>query len=400
MSSSDLFISPKASPGYIPESSESSLEARPLSESACFLFDGSSSQKYNEGLYQNYSQWFRNDSSLYHKSEMRLCGIDAGVVNPSNRHPLDSSDLECKERLSGSSFFPFGKNSDASDNDSNECHRFKDIFDENVRRVANESIYCKPSNSKISPDALLEHHIARPELVTCKNNLSPKVTSRSPDKVVYSGGKPISRQRAKAGRMFFVTVTFDYQVMMADKFIILSNMYMSNNTIVSYCIASEQCEKSEKAVSHIHSFFEFQDPVFILEICKYLREIYVHCRLDIQPCRSKKSCLKNITKKVKNVTFEQSFHLQSNNKTKWIKTPGEQGKYLVEIPLWDTSDVQNLPSTQWWQKVNKKARFLSSSLSDPLFNQSNILLKSILDRLKKTKDVVKRWRWAHGQLGS
>ena len=77
--------------------------------------------------------------------------------------------------------------------------------------------------------------------------------------------------------------------------------------------------------------------------------------------------------------------MQSNNNTKWIKTPGEEGKYLVEIRMWDTADLKKIPSDQWWQKVNKKVKFVSSSSTDPVLIATNNLMKLALDRIKKNK---------------
>lgn len=136
----------------------------------------------------------------------------------------------------------------------------------------------------------------------------------------------MSRQRATAGRMFFITVTFDYEVTVADKFILLSNMHLSDNPTVSYCLSCEKCDKSEKAISHIHCFIEFTHPIFILEICTYLREVYFNCRLDIQPCRSKKSCLKYVSKddvnlltnvKTSSLHFNCQCHIWASNTIKF-----------------------------------------------------------------------------------
>lgn len=105
--------------------------------------------------------------------------------------------------------------------------------------------------------------------------------------------------------------------------------------------------------------------------------------------REFKCILKNKSeKKKKNTKFEQSFHLLSNDKKKYIKTPGEEGKHLIEIRVWDTQDIKNVPSEQWWTKINKKGRFLTSSSSDPLYISTNKILKSSLEKIKKTKGVT------------
>ncbi len=93
-------------------------------------------------------------------------------------------------------------------------------------------------------------------------------------------------------------------------------------------------------------------------------------------------------KKIKNDKFEQSFNFKTNDETKFLKTPGEKGQYLVEIKIWDTKDIRKTPSDQWWRRINKKVRFLLSSSSDPLFSATNNILKLGFDRIKKIKNLT------------
>lgn len=58
---------------------------------------------------------------------------------------------------------------------------------------------------------------------------------------------------------------------------------------------------------------------------------------------------------MKNVKFEQSFNLYCNNKTRYLKTLGKDGLFLVDIRMRDTHDIKN---EQWWQKINGKGKFL------------------------------------------
>lgn len=92
--------------------------------------------------------------------------------------------------------------------------------------------------------------------------------------------------------------------------------------------------------------------------------------------------------KVTNSKFEQTFNLQSNNKINYLKTPGENGQFLVEIKLWDTKDLKKIPSDQWWTKVSKKGKFILLSSSDPLFISINNVFKLGFDRIKTTKGVL------------
>lgn len=87
--------------------------------------------------------------------------------------------------------------------------------------------------------------------------------------------------------------------------------------------------------------------------------------------------------------FEQSFHLLSNEEKQWIKTTGEEGKYLIEIKVTDTKDLKKIPSDEWWKKVCKKAVFLASSSSDPLYVATNKILKDAFYQINKTKNKCK-----------
>lgn len=77
MSSSVLFISPPVSvDGIVEETSSSSAENVHVNSPPCDLFDNTNSSRFNEGLYNNYSQWFRNDTSPYHKQEVNISGVE------------------------------------------------------------------------------------------------------------------------------------------------------------------------------------------------------------------------------------------------------------------------------------------------------------------------------------
>lgn len=48
--------------------------------------------------------------------------------------------------------------------------------------------------------------------------------------------------------------------------------------------------------------------------------------------------------KIKNIIFEQSFSLQSNNKTKYLKTFGENGRCMIKFKMLDTENIKKIPS--------------------------------------------------------
>lgn len=61
-------------------------------------------------------------------------------------------------------------------------------------------------------------------------------------------------------------------------------------------MAQEICSKSENYETHIHCFVEFTIPILLSDLGEYLRNLYCYQHLDIQPCRSKKSCLRYVSK--------------------------------------------------------------------------------------------------------
>ena len=101
--------------------------------------------------------------------------------------------------------------------------------------------------------------------------------------------------------------------------------------------------------------------------------------------KSKKS--KN-SKKVKNTKFEQKFEILKDGTRKWVKTPGEEGSYLIEEKLTQTADIKHELSDNWWRKVSRKVTVLASSPQDPLFVVTNDLFKLALDKIKNAKDVA------------
>lgn len=62
------------------------------------------------GLHENYSQWFKNDKSPYHGSEMNIAGCSYKVDSIHNKRINNEVDLLCTDNIdTGSSFFSFDK---------------------------------------------------------------------------------------------------------------------------------------------------------------------------------------------------------------------------------------------------------------------------------------------------
>lgn len=97
--------------------------------------------------------------------------------------------------------------------------------------------------------------------------------------------------RKKPGHLFFVTVSLEtyYEECRADFLSLFDDL-------VSYCIALEESLVSNKVNWHIHAFLEFRESIFVVDLCEYIRSVFLDCRVDCQPCRSKRNCLKYISK--------------------------------------------------------------------------------------------------------
>ena len=70
---------------------------------------------------------------------------------------------------------------------------------------------------------------------------------------------------------------------------------------------------------------------------------------------------------------------------KRVKTPGEEGSFLIEVKLTQMADIKHEISDNWWQKVSRKVTVLASSPQDPLFVATNDLFKSALNTIKNNQ---------------
>ena len=70
--------------------------------------------------------------------------------------------------------------------------------------------------------------------------------------------------------------------------------------LVSYCISIEASNTSSAVSYHVHAFLEFESKLFISDLRQWVEVVLnasdekIH--FDLQPCRSRKSCLKYISK--------------------------------------------------------------------------------------------------------
>lgn len=85
--------------------------------------------------------------------------------------------------------------------------------------------------------------------------------------------------------------------------------------LLSYCIAKENSDTSEKVSYHIHCWLNFLEDINCVEIRELLEIYFPDCNYDIQPCRSSRNTLKYISKEDKHLltnvsTSKLSFNYQ------------------------------------------------------------------------------------------
>lgn len=99
-------------------------------------------------------------------------------------------------------------------------------------------------------------------------------------------------QRRKPGKKFFVTVSLETFV--GDERLDFYSYFEDN--LVAYCISIERSSVSSNVSFHLHSYLEFSSNVYVNDLRDYISVFCDGLRIDVQPCRSKKSVLKYISK--------------------------------------------------------------------------------------------------------
>lgn len=77
--------------------------------------------------------------------------------------------------------------------------------------------------------------------------------------------------------------------------------------VVSFCCSLEVSKSSLKVSNHLHCFMEFAEDILLEELRDYIVCCFPDDHLDLQPCRSRRSCLKYISK--------EDINLYTNVKT-------------------------------------------------------------------------------------
>lgn len=132
-------------------------------------------------------------------------------------------------------------------------------------------------------------------------------TQRVRDKNTDGAGRgsgQVYKSRCKPGCLFFVTLSLDevYQDVRKD-------FLLSFNNIVTFCVAVEESKVSNKVSYHLHAFLEFASPCYVGDLREYISVVFDGLRCDVQPCRSKKSCLKYISKEDRDLFYNCKLSL-------------------------------------------------------------------------------------------
>lgn len=104
-----------------------------------------------------------------------------------------------------------------------------------------------------------------------------------------------SNKKKKPGKLFFVTIQLAFKPDLTERSRLIANVEIAGYKLITYCVAAEVSEVSSAYSYHLHAFFEFEELIFVEELCKYLQSVYDGVNVDVRPCRSKKACLKYIS---------------------------------------------------------------------------------------------------------
>lgn len=129
-------------------------------------------------------------------------------------------------------------------------------------------------------------------------NAGPKTPDRRVRDKVASDAESGIKSRRKPGRSFFVTISLGevYNTVREDFIQFFTN-------IVTFCVAVEISKVSSSVENHLHAFLEFDSPCFVDELADYIRVFAACNHVNVQPCRSRKSCLRYISKEDRDLYF-------------------------------------------------------------------------------------------------
>lgn len=131
--------------------------------------------------------------------------------------------------------------------------------------------------------------------------------------------EPKLKQRKRPGRLFAVTIS-DFEIYRKVR----EDFASSFVHLVTYCVAIERSQRSEKVSHHLHAFLEFDCEMLLEDLREYIVSCFPNIKLDLQACRSKKTWLIYISKEDKDVYFNcKSSALHFNYRVhEWAMSAG------------------------------------------------------------------------------
>lgn len=133
----------------------------------------------------------------------------------------------------------------------------------------------------------------------------------------------VDRKSRKPGRLFFVTLNLECEVY-ED---IRKDFVAVFQDLITYVCAIEKSDNSELVSNHLHCFLEFGSEIFVDDLRKFVVDNFeeVCNKIDVQPCRSRRNCIKYCSKEDEGVYYNcktSELHIYFRT-IKWAATREE-----------------------------------------------------------------------------
>lgn len=228
---------------------------------------------------------------------------------------------------------------------------------------------------------------------------------------LQNGGGTVARSSARAEpevrdrivSAFFVTVDIEsyYDEVRSDALDYFEQL-------VEYCIAYEK-SNTNRLDGHLHMYLKFEEGYKLGDFNEIIREYFVDCRVDIQKCKSRRSCLKYISKEDYNLLSNikksdmhmnyriyhwakdadkfclfDPFVIEHRNQYKFLERMYHEVKFsiadnLVYRPLTVTYVGWPLEVASWWNGIN--SGYVHKAKQLYLFGSTNVGKSTYIESL-------------------
>lgn len=107
-----------------------------------------------------------------------------------------------------------------------------------------------------------------------------------------------SNGRVRPSKLFFIRCSgFEYYGAIREDFV------ESLPDPLTFCVAVEESDSKSKVSCHLHCYVEFIEKWLLTDLGDYLRLCFPDCTFDIQKAKSRRNCLKYVSKEDKKVYF-------------------------------------------------------------------------------------------------